>query len=111
MPDAGAYEALRAADHATFAAHVGETFRMRLDGGISTELQLIEVTPGGARATELAQAEHRRAPFSLLFREPTGRRLPQRIYVLEHERLGELGLFLVPLGPDRQGMRYEAVFT
>jgi len=33
--------------------------------------------------------------------------LPQRIYRVEHERLGAIDLFLVPIASDR----YEAVFT
>ncbi|MFN7117495.1 MAG: DUF6916 family protein [Saprospiraceae bacterium] len=28
-----------------------------------------------------------------------------------HPNIGELYIFLVPLGPDAEGMRYEAVFT
>ena len=37
--------------------------------------------------------------------------LPQGTYPMEHETLGRLEVFLVPLGPDAQGMRYEAVFN
>lgn len=53
-----------------------------------------------------------RRPFSLWFTHP--RRdayLPQRVYRLEHPDLGTLEIFLVPLGPDAGGMRYEAVFS
>jgi hypothetical protein len=46
-----------------------------------------------------------------MFRGPTGPILPQRIYRLRHPVMGELDLFLVPIGPDGEGMRYEAVFT
>jgi hypothetical protein len=37
--------------------------------------------------------------------------MPQRIYRLQHEELGQLELFLVPIGPDADGMCYEAVFS
>jgi hypothetical protein len=37
--------------------------------------------------------------------------LPQGIQRLSHAELGELDLFLVPIGPDAQGMRYEAAFA
>jgi hypothetical protein len=37
--------------------------------------------------------------------------LPQRIYRIEHATLGAFDLFLVPIGPDAQGLRYQAVFT
>jgi hypothetical protein len=37
--------------------------------------------------------------------------MPQRIHPVEHDRLGRFELFLVPVGPDHIGMRYEAIFT
>ncbi|MBV9196332.1 MAG: hypothetical protein JO168_19520 [Solirubrobacterales bacterium] len=51
-----------------------------------------------------------RLPFSLVFRGPLEPLLRQGIHRLEHGQLGELDLFLVPIGPDQAGMRYEAVF-
>lgn len=77
------------------------------------ELELAEVTEvaGGAAGTS-------RNPFSVLFHGPLEPVLPQGIYRLEHESLGELQLFIVPIGPDEPSapdkrptaMRYEAVF-
>jgi hypothetical protein len=52
-----------------------------------------------------------RAPFSIVFRGPLDAVLPQCIYQLEHAAIGTFDLFLVPIGPDGEGMRYEAVFT
>jgi hypothetical protein len=52
-----------------------------------------------------------RTQFSLVFRGGPDPPLQQRIYCLEHEQLGALDLFLVPLGPDAAGQRYEAVFN
>ena len=37
--------------------------------------------------------------------------LPQGMYDIEHEELRTLSLFMVPIGPDREGMGYEAVFN
>ena len=37
--------------------------------------------------------------------------MPQLIYSLEHATLGTLEVFLVPVGPDAVGMRYDAVFS
>jgi hypothetical protein len=52
-----------------------------------------------------------RKPFSILFRNPDRQHyLPQRTYRLVHPHLGGMDLFLVPLGADAEGMRYEAVF-
>jgi hypothetical protein len=98
----------------TFAPRLGETFRLRLGPEATLDLALIEATdlshrgaPPGAAGTP----EVRRAPFSIVFRGPLGVLLPQRIYRLEHDGIGAFDLFLVPIGPDGAGMRYEAVFT
>jgi hypothetical protein len=70
--------------------------------GESELIDVDEPEPAGAGAL--------RAPFSLVFRGPLEPLLPQGIHRLEHDALGELDLFLVPIGPDEAGTRYEAVF-
>lgn len=50
-------------------------------------------------------------PFSIVFRGPTGIPLPQRTYRVEHSEIGSFRLFLVPIGPDEEGLLYEAVFN
>ncbi|MGI8642374.1 MAG: DUF6916 family protein [Pyrinomonadaceae bacterium] len=49
--------------------------------------------------------------FSLIFLGPKNLLLPQKIYQLAHERLGNGVLFLVPIGQNEEGIRYEAVFN
>lgn len=49
--------------------------------------------------------------FSLIFNGPLAPVLPQRIYHLNHESLGSMEIFLVPVGPEGQSMQYEAVFN
>ncbi|MGB8648895.1 MAG: hypothetical protein WCF84_26900 [Anaerolineae bacterium] len=66
-------------------------------------LQLTEVTP--QRATS------RQEMFSLMFHGPADHFMPQNMYRLEHERLGEFQLLLVPIGRDQDGYVYEAVFN
>jgi hypothetical protein len=97
---------LEALTHESFRPHVGTAFRVEYAPAASATLTLVEVTVlgGGAGAA-------RRQPFSLLFRGPREPVLPQRIYRLEHEGMGALELFIVPIGPDGEGMRYEAIFT
>jgi hypothetical protein len=64
------------------------------------------------QAKALAHGDGRpRTPFSLVFRGPLQPVMPQRTYRIEHADLGELDIFLVPIGRDPQGVRYEAVFT
>ena len=83
------------------------TFRLHLASGDVEELTLIEVkplTPAGAGVA-------REDPFSAVFRGGPGSPADQKIYTLENEDLGRMELFLVPIGPDEVGMRYEAIFN
>lgn len=90
-----------------FQPLVGQRFVLRSDveGGADLHLVLVEVNA-------LAHGDGRpRTPFSLVFRGPASPVMAQRIYRLEHEALGTLELFLVPIGRNAQGVRYEAIFT
>ena len=94
---------------ATFAERLGERFDLQAEDESSFAVELIEATALGSG--EPAAGGDRRTPFSIVFRGPARPVLPQRIYRLEHAALGAFELFLVPIGPDGAGMRYEAVFT
>ena len=65
---------------------------------------------GLSRTSEPA-GSGRRAPFSIVFRGPREILLPQRIYRSEHEKFEIFELFLVSIGPDQDGLRYEAIVT
>lgn len=54
---------------------------------------------------------HARHPFSLFFVCPDQRVLNQGTYAIDHERLGRLEIFIVPVGADGDGVEYEAVFN
>jgi len=96
-------------DHDTFARHVGETFVLRTPEGASVEVELMEAQALAAQPA--ADTSIRKSPFSLLFRTNGPADLPQHTYRVEHDALGELDLFLVPIGPDDVGMRLEAIFN
>lgn len=49
--------------------------------------------------------------FSLTLRGPLQPQLEQGIHLLEHAVLGELAIFLVPVGRDAAGMDYQAIFN
>ncbi|HRI04245.1 MAG TPA: hypothetical protein PLL77_10930 [Pyrinomonadaceae bacterium] len=49
--------------------------------------------------------------FTLLFRAEPDVGTQQGIYVLKHEELGEMDLFLVPIKKDETGLYFEAVFN
>ena len=89
---------------ATFTPFRGERFRIAPGDGPGFEVELIEVSEG-------QDAGASRAPFSVIFRGGPDPPLAQQIHRVEHDRIGSLDIFLVPLGPDEVGQRYEAVFT
>jgi hypothetical protein len=96
--------------YADFAGRVGETFMVAADGGDRTEIELVEATEGLEAGGPGPEGQERRQ-FSLVFRGAPGAPLPQGIRQLTHEALGELDLFLVPIGSDATGVRYEAAFA
>jgi hypothetical protein len=91
---------------ATFSGLLHQTFLMRV-GGSAVPVELIEVRDLGARASEGGTLDN----YALLFRAQDKSHVPQGIYGIEHQAIGLLELFLVPIGPDAAGMRYEAIFN
>ena len=87
----------------TFSEHLNTSFRLRLNDADAMEAQLVEVRDNGTTTYQ--------EQFSLIFRTPRDRPPQQGLYKIEHEKLGEFELFLVPVRADRQGMNYEAVFN
>jgi hypothetical protein len=98
---------LDALEHADFAAHLGTTFRLRLADGAALALVLQEAS----LHPHLPPPRGRHRGFSLVFRSSAPGHLPQGIYRLDHEAMGAMELFLVPIGPRGGGMCYEAVFN
>jgi len=89
-----------------FSKHQGTKFHARLDA-YETDLDLTEVKGYSAGASEQSGMER----FSVFFSGPGEPFLPQGIYQMSHERMGEFELFLVPIAGDEKEFRYEAVFN
>lgn len=90
----------------TFAGRVGELFHVSLGDAEAIAVELREVTAVGR-----PYREGGRAPFSLVFVGPGEPVLPQQIYALDHDALGRLDIFLVPIAQDESGTSYEATFA
>jgi hypothetical protein len=96
--------------HAMFAEWLHTKFVIQVEHAAPLEVELIEASklraePGrGGRPAA-------REPFSLVFRGPMQPWVPQRLYTMKHEHMGAADLFLVAIGPDEVGMRYEALFN
>jgi len=88
-----------------FSERLNQTFRITA-GEEVIDTELVDCSGlGGDRI------EGGREPFSIVLRSAMETALEQQTYRVAHSELGELDIFLVPIGPDKTGMRYEAVFT
>jgi hypothetical protein len=91
---------LESLTHDDFAPLLHERFRVDPDERAPFEVELVEIA-------EIPREPGGRAPFSLVFQGGPSPPLPQSIYRVEHDDLGAMAIFLVPIAADR----YEAVFT
>lgn len=89
-----------------FSKHLNTEFQVRIDGQPPMGLELVQVKGYLPQENEQGGMER----FSVFFQGP-GTYLRQGIYHLEHQEMGELDLFLVPVAGDQKGYSYEAVFN
>jgi hypothetical protein len=89
-----------------FSPHIDSSFAVDLGecrmGLTLTEAEKQPVHPYPGMARE---------PFSLTFCSDTQTVLPQQIYTLSHPSMGDVEIFLVPIGRDPAGVRYQAVYN
>jgi len=69
--------------------------------------ELIEIKSLASSALKKGQVE----PFSLIFETAGDLVYEQNTYRVKNQDLDEFDLFLVPVGADENGVRYEAIFT
>lgn len=89
---------------------LGTTFTIRAFNAEQAEqkleVKLVETTELKPSSTN-PKHELRQDPFSMIFEGPKETLLEQGTYKFEHEQLGELDMFLVPVGPGE----YEVIFN
>lgn len=95
MTSLPAYEEFVKNRNSRFLALIGQE--------VEVELMLSEVTE-----KKISKYQEQ---FSLFFIGKPENFLPQSIYKLKHDILGSFDLFLVPIGKDRHGFIYEAIFN
>jgi hypothetical protein len=86
-----------------FSQHLNSKFSINVEGADAIGLELVEAedlgsTPGHEQ-------------FSIVFRGPLDRPLPQALYSFEHDGLKKFELFIVPIRKDQNGIYYEAIFN
>ena len=92
---------------ADFAKNVNTNFRVELEESGPMDLKLVSVTPRKVDPTEQAGMER----FSAVFAGPLDALLPQQTYHMAHPEMGEFDVFLVAIGKEADGFRYEAVYN
>lgn len=89
-----------------FASHLHGNFTVGL--GVSTvEMTLVQAIKGKSRDWEGVRKE----PFSLVFKCANPVILPQRTYPFQRPGFGKMDIFIVPVGRERDGIVYQAVFN
>ena len=91
----------------TFENINNKTFEISFDPKQATACELIEVKGINSHTLKEGQVE----PFSLVFQTTDKTIFEQNTYMVKNKELDETQLFLVPIGSDENGVRYEAVFT
>ncbi len=86
-----------------FSESMNTKFHVHTDSGETLDLELFELKDGFSTP--------RQEQFSIQFRGPGNFILPQKTYSMEHDRIGQFDLFIVPIGRDKNGSYYEAVFN
>jgi hypothetical protein len=89
-----------------FAQHVNTKFYIPVDEK-RVELELVSVIGDKSSLDKIEGVER----FSLYFLGPADLYLPQSIYHMEHDVLGALDIFIVPIGIKDKRYQYEAVFS
>jgi hypothetical protein len=89
-----------------FLPLVGEVFHV-VSGESTLPVLLSEISRLATDGSRLRTRE----PFSLIFHAPLGTVLEAQIFRIEKEGMDPFESFLVPIGPDRFGMRVEAIYT
>jgi hypothetical protein len=85
-----------------FNQHLHTQFHAQLGDGKTLPLKLEEV--------EERNMSPRMELFFVRFRGPSAPHLMQRIYRMEHEKLGTFDILITAVGSDERGIQYEAVF-
>jgi len=94
----------------SFAGLSKTSWRVWIDAQDSVNLELSEITPPRIVSSGSAGGL-KYENFALEFLGPADRLLPQRMYWFESAAIGRFELFIVPVGRDQNGTRYQATFN
>jgi hypothetical protein len=90
-----------------FSSLVGKRFSMRTEGGITSQIKLIEANSPKTRQALRFRREH----FSIVFDVPDNIKLDHGLYRVSHPQIGTMDLFMVPVDLPERHNRLEAIFA
>lgn len=90
-----------------FRQHLNTPFRLQVNAPKPIDLTLVGVESRPSGATEQQGMER----FSVFFLGSPEFLLPQSTYRVAHPEMGEFDVFLVAIGKEADGYRYEAVYN
>jgi hypothetical protein len=90
-----------------FEAVLNEPFQVRSEGGeaILATFVLVEASPSKYQRPGAPEA------FSLIFQGPADVAFHQSIYRLSNASMGELSIFIVPVGANAERREYQAIYN
>jgi hypothetical protein len=86
-----------------FSNQLNTKFRVYFDAEQPTEVELTEVSDVREKPGYTA--------FSIIFLVPTEIGVRQGLFKTEHDSLGAMELFYVPVGQSEKGLNFESVFN
>lgn len=88
---------------ASFDPHLNEKFEIHTESVGKVEVELVEI----------AEKEYENMEtFSVMFKGPKDKPFEQDVHGIKHPKMGEFGLFLVPVISEKEdGAYYQAVFN
>jgi hypothetical protein len=91
-----------------FQEQIGNSYEVEIGQATTLTLTLREARPLSA---DSRSPDSSRNPFSLIFKGPVEPIVPQGIYRFRRDTSDSMEIFIVPIGPDEDGMKYEAIFS
>ncbi|MBL4773233.1 MAG: hypothetical protein JKX98_06435 [Alcanivoracaceae bacterium] len=91
----------------TFENINNKIFEILFDSENPTSCELIEIKGINTQTVKEGLPE----PFSLVFQAAGDTIFEQNTYFVKNNEFKKTPLFLVPIGSDEKGVRYEAIFT
>lgn len=91
---------------ADFSKHLDQPIKIYFSETVAADARVVKVTDIDS------YSPLERGAFSVVLQTVEDKsHYPQGVYVVDHPENKKLEVFLVPIGPGQNGMKYEAVFS